>query len=324
MEREALPLMQELGLTNQDIVYLGDVQVRLQDEIGRGSDAAVYCWNWQGIDIALKVLHPILIEPGVQDREQKIRSFGQEVFRLSRIHHPNLCQLLGIARVGRNAALALELLTSTLEELSIGEDREDGLKLIGYLCDTSAGIRYLHVRGILHRDLAPKNVMIKNGVAKVCDFGVAKFVHLTSPRQQQQQAQASRMSMTRCPGTLTFMPPEALVDQPEYDRPLDVFSLGVTVLAVLTGVMPGIDLINAPAVVVVREANGRETRQVIAETRRRAAYLQRLADEHPLKALILRCLSNEPSERPTAEEVHEEMKRVLQMFTSLSSVSKPN
>ncbi|XP_065181743.1 uncharacterized protein LOC135812296 isoform X2 [Sycon ciliatum] len=320
MEREALPLMRELGLTNQDIVFLGDVRVTQEDELGRGSDAAVYRLNWQGIDIALKVLHPILVEPGVQDRERKIISFGQEVFRLSRTHHPNLCQLLGIARVGRNAALALELLTSTLEELSIGEDREDGLMLIGYLCDTSAGIRYLHVRGIIHRDLAPKNVMIKNGVAKVCDFGVAKFVRLASPRQQQQQVQAARMDMTRCPGTLAFMPPEAMVEQPDYDRPLDIFSLGVTLLAVITGVLPGIDLINAPSVVIVRDAaSGQEATQVVAETRRRAAYLRRLPDDHPLKPLAIRCHSNEPSERPTAEEVHEEMKRVLQLFTSLSS-----
>ncbi|XP_065181616.1 serine/threonine-protein kinase DDB_G0283821-like [Sycon ciliatum] len=324
MELEALPLMRELGLTNQDIVFLGEVRVRQEDELGRGSDAAVYRLNWQGIDIALKVLHPILIEPGVQDRERKIRSFGQEVFRLSRTHHPNLCQLLGIARVGRNAALALELLTSTLEELSIGEDRDDGLKLIGYLCDTSAGIRYLHLRGIIHRDLAPKNVMIKNGVAKVCDFGVAKFVRLASPRQQQHQVQAARMDMTRCPGTLAFMPPEALVEQPDYDRPLDIFSLGVTLLAVITGVMPGIDLINAPAVVIVQDASGRERTQVVPETRRRAAYLRRLADDHPLKPLAVRCHSNEPSERPTAEEVHEEMKRVLQLFTSLSSPHPSN
>ncbi|XP_065181601.1 serine/threonine-protein kinase DDB_G0283821-like [Sycon ciliatum] len=320
MDLDAVPLLLELGLNDQDIVFLGDVRVRQEDELGRGSDALVYRLNWQGIDIALKVLHPVLIEPDVLGRERTIKSFGQEIFRLSRIHHPNLCQLLGIARVGRNAALALELLTSTLEELSIGEDREDGLKLVGYLCDTSAGIRYLHVRGILHRDLAPKNVMIKNGVAKVCDFGVAKFVRLASPRQQQQEAQASRLAMTRCPGTLAFMPPEALVEQPDYDRPLDVFSLGVTLLAVLTGVMPGIDLLSAPAI-IVREAGGRETRQVIAETRRRAAYLQRLADDHPLKPLILRCHSNEPSERPTAEDVHEEMKRVLQLFTGLSSAS---
>ena len=205
MERDAQALMRELGLTNQDIVFLGDIDVRTTPEIGRGSDASVYRVNWQGIDIALKVLHPILIEPGNQDRARKIRSFGQEIFRLSRIHHPNLCQLLGIARVGQNAALALELLTSTLQELSIGEDREDGLKLIGYICDTSAGIRYLHVRGILHRDLAPKNVMIKNGVAKVCDFGMAKFLRWESPHQQQQQA--ARVGMTRCPGTLVFMPP---------------------------------------------------------------------------------------------------------------------
>ncbi|XP_065181783.1 probable serine/threonine-protein kinase roco5 [Sycon ciliatum] len=323
MERDAQALMRELGLTNQDIVFFGDIDVRTTPEIGRGSDASVYRVNWQGIDIALKVLHPILIEPGNQDRERKIRSFGQEIFRLSRIHHPNLCQLLGIARVGQNAALALELLTSTLQELSVGEGREDGLKLIGYLCDTSAGIRYLHVCGILHRDLAPKNVMIKNGVAKVCDFGMAKFLRWEFPHHQQQQA--ARMDMTRCPGTLVFMSPEALVEQPDYDRPLDIFSFGVTLLAVITGVMPGIDLINAPSVVIVRDAaSGRETTQVVAETRRRAAYLRRLSDDHPLKPMAIRCHSNEPSERPTAEDVHEEMKRVLQLFAGLSSPHLPN
>ena len=52
--------MRELGLTNQVIVFLGDVRVRQEDELGRGSDALVYRLNWQGIDIALKVLHPIL------------------------------------------------------------------------------------------------------------------------------------------------------------------------------------------------------------------------------------------------------------------------
>ena len=225
---------------------------------------------------------------------------------------------MGIARVGRNAALALGLLTSTLEELSIGEGRDDGLMLIGYLCDTSAGIRYLHVRGILHRYLAPKNVMINNanGVAKVCDFGTAKFVRLACPRQQQQQVQAARVDMTRCLGTLAFMPPEALVEQPDYDRPLDIFSFEVTLLAVITGVMPGIDLINAPSVVIVRDAaSGRETTQVVAETRRSAAYMRRLPDDHPLKPLAIRCHSNEPSERATAEEVHDEMKRVFQLFT---------
>ena len=51
------------------------------------------------------------------------------------------------------------------------------------------------------------------------------------------------------------------------------------------------------------------------------AYLQRLLDNHPLKPLAIRCHPNEPSKRPTAEDVHEEMKRVLQLFAGLSSVS---
>ncbi|XP_065181431.1 cyclin-dependent kinase-like 3 [Sycon ciliatum] len=315
MNRDAQALLDDLGLTHQHITFLGDVQVRDEDEIGRGSDAVVYKVNWQGIDIALKVLHPVLVEPGVQDRERKIRAFGQELFRLSRVHHPNLCQLIGLARVRGNAALALELLSASLEEVSIGDGREDAPKLVSYLCDASAGLRYLHSFAIIHRDLAPKNVLVKNGTAKVSDFGVAKFVRLTSPRQQQHQVQ-SAMDMTRCPGTLPFMPPEALTEAPDYDRPLDVFSLGVMMLSVLTGVMPGIELITAPHFVVVRE-RGQQVEEVIPETTRRARYLARLPDGHPLKPLIHRCLSNRPGDRPSAEQMHEEIKRFLAMFNSI-------
>ncbi|XP_065181414.1 serine/threonine-protein kinase DDB_G0283821-like isoform X5 [Sycon ciliatum] len=315
MNRDAQALLDDLGLTHQHITFLGDVQVRDEDEIGRGSDAVVYKVNWQGIDIALKVLHPVLVEPGVQDRERKLRAFGQEVFRLSRVHHPNLCQLIGLARVRGNAALALELLSASLEDVSIGDGREDAPKLVSYLCDASAGLRYLHSFGIIHRDLAPKNVLVKNGTAKVSDFGGAKFVRLTSPRQQQHQVQ-SAMEMTRCPGTLPFMAPEALREAPDYDRPLDVFSLGVMMLSVLTGVMPGIELITAPHFVVVRE-RGQQVEEVIPETTRRARYLARLPDEHPLKPLIRRCLSNRPGDRPSAEQAHEEIKRFLAMFSSI-------
>ena len=319
MNRDAQALLDDLGLTHQHITFLGDVEVRDEDEIGRGSDAVVYKVNWQGIDIALKVLHPVLVEPGVQDRERKLRAFGQEVFRLSRVHHPNLCQLIGLARVRGNAALALELLSASLEDVSIGDGREDAPKLVSYLCDASAGLRYLHSFGIIHRDLAPKNVLVKNGTAKVSDFGGAKFVRLTSPRQQQHQVQ-SAMDMTRCPGTLAFMAPEALRETPDYDRPLDVFSLGVMMLSVLTGVMPGIELMTAPHFVVVRE-RGQEVEEVIPETTRRARYLARLPDEHPLKPLIRRCLSNRPGDRPSAEQAHEEIKRFLAMFNSILPVS---
>ena len=319
MNRDGQALLDDLGLTHQHITFLGDVQVRDEDEIGRGSDAIVYRVNWQGIDIALKVLHPVFVEPGVQDRERKLRAFGQEVFRLSRVHHPNLCQLIGLARVRGNAALALELLSASLEDASIGDGREDAPKLVSYLCDASAGLRYLHSFGIIHRDLAPKNVLVKNGTAKVSDFGGAKFVRLTSPRQQQHQVQ-SAMEMTRCPGTLLFMAPEALREAPDYDRPLDVFSLGVMMLSVLTGVMPGIELITAPHFVVVREC-GQQVEEVIPETTRRARYLARLPDEHTLKPLIRRCLSNRPEDRPSAEQAHEEIKRFLAMLNSILPVS---
>ena len=61
--------------------------------------------------------------------------------------------------------------------------------------------------------------------AKISDLGVAKILNLTPARMSQ---------MTKCPGTLSYMPPEALRERPSYDAKLDCFSVGVMILLVLS------------------------------------------------------------------------------------------
>jgi len=96
------------------------------------------------------------------------------------------------------------------------------------LChDITLALSYLHSNGILHRDLSSNNVLLIAGSrAKVTDFGMAKLYAV------------NRTSFTRCPGTLVYMPPEALSDPPVHTYKLDSFSFGVLCVQILTRQFP--------------------------------------------------------------------------------------
>ena len=113
--------------------------------------------------------------------------------------------------------------------------------------------------------------------------------------------------MTQTPGTQSYMPPEALRPNPRYDIEVDVFSLGVMMVHVLSGQWP------FPS--EATRVDPRNPARVIglSEVERRTQYLNiigRPSDEgesHPLLPLIERCLNNSPNLRPNASELVERM-----------------
>ena len=103
---------------------------------------------------------------------------------------------------------------------------------LSMLLYVSRGLWYLHAHHppIVHRDLSPNNVLLTSQfVAKISDLGVAKVIQADSKKTK-----------TRAPGTVDFMPPEALLETPEYGHgpPLDVFSYGGVILHVVNQEWP--------------------------------------------------------------------------------------
>ena len=79
---------------------------------------------------------------------------------------------------------------------------------------------YNHDPPIVHRDLSPNIILLTaHHVAKISDLGVAKVIKADS-----------RKTMTKAPGTVDFMPPESLADDPVYGPPMDVFSFAGIIL----------------------------------------------------------------------------------------------
>ncbi|XP_065181824.1 uncharacterized protein LOC135812377 [Sycon ciliatum] len=308
-------LLRDLGLARGQIAYLGVFAISEDNQAGAGGDAAVFRVEWQGIPLAAKVLHHLLVEPGIQGRREKLRRFGGEISTLSGLHHPNLCQILGVGVTADRGlpALAMELLDSTLQDCSVGDGRLDDATLLGFLSDAIAGVRYLHSRKppIIHRDLTLKNILIKGQTAKVCDLGVA--------RAMQRSFALLLEDLITCPGTMLYMPPEVLKEPAVYDRSLDIFSFGVLSLSVLVGANPSRDLLDAPRSRLVQRPDGTSEEQEIAEVERRRSALQQVRNGHPLKASIQRCLANPAIDRPTAAEMHTQVKEVARLAKELST-----
>ena len=88
-----------------------------------------------------------------------------------------------------------------------------------------AGVQYLHEQGIVHRDLKPANVFIENGLVKIGDYGLAKFI-----------SKSQRGGQTESVGTFHYMAPE--IGNGQYGKEIDVYSLGILLFEMITGCVP--------------------------------------------------------------------------------------
>jgi serine/threonine protein kinase len=158
--------------------------------------------------------------------------------------------------------------------------------------DVALALAYLHSNGVIHRDLSSNNVLITAGSrAKVTDFGMLKLLE-----------QNMRMTpLTKCPGTVAYMPPEALSDEPEYTDKLDCFSLGVLMIQMITRNFPE----PTKATVTVRDPKYPTGRILVPvpEVERRKKDVDLVDDRHPIKPISLSCLKDVETERPSARDI---------------------
>ena len=148
------------------------------------------------------------------------------------IRHPHVVQFLGLCYLEGSPlpVLVMERLDRDLDKLL---EASPGLPLTlkqSLLADVARGLLYLHTRNppIVHRDLSARNVLLTSSlVAKIGDLGNARIINMR-PGQL--------ATLSQVPGTLSYMPPEAFDDPPQYGPRLDIFSFGHLALFTLTQV----------------------------------------------------------------------------------------
>ena len=152
---------------------------------------------------------------------------------MSDLRHPNITQFLGVCFLPncQLPVLVMERLDGSLDGILETVPNIPLALKRSILEDIARGLLYLHKHNpqIIHRDLTAKNVLLTSYlVAKITDLGNSRIVNL-------QPGQLAR-TLSRLPGTLVYMPPEALSAAARYGPSLDVFSFGHLALFTLTQV----------------------------------------------------------------------------------------
>ena len=291
-------------MTSEDVsALLKDAKIEgvvlIDKELGRGAYGRVFTVEYCGLVCAAKEIHPILIE-GVSPAEKKtiIDNFIRECHHCSVIRHPNIVKFLGVYYSSKKTDLpimVMELMNASLASFVKNNQSKIPVKTkMSILYDVSLGLSYLHARKpvVIHRDLSPNNVMLTSQpVAKIGDLGVAKVIRADS-RQ-------TRSKLTTAPGTVDFMPPETLEANPVYGTAVDVFSYAGIGLHVFAEEWP------TPCGLKRRDPVTKKL-MALTEAERRKEYLDKIPEgASVLKELFVRCLDDEPDERPPIQEVSE-------------------
>ena len=293
--RDVVPL--EIPASLRDCVI---DNIQLGKQIGRGANGRILEAKWEGTDMAVKEIHSIFMNEVSQEEFQALKQrFLRECEQSSRLRHPKIVRFFGIfSPLGaRLPSLVMERLQCSLTNLLEQTPVIPIKTKLKILYDVSLGIRYLHSRTppIIHRDLSSNNVLISERMeAKIGDLGT---VRLVDPIKQSK--------MTTAPGTIHFMPPEALADTLEnaqYGKELDVFSFGCVMLHTLSHQWP------TPSEPVVTDPVTFEMK-ARSEVERRRSYFDRI-DRSKLGVLIPlieSCLSNLPKNRTSIVTLCEQL-----------------
>ncbi|XP_068207126.1 uncharacterized protein [Palaemon carinicauda] len=263
---------------NKCEVNISEVEWRPADVVGEGSFSTVYKGTYCGTEVAVKELKFKLS----QDDKNYFRS---EAALLQQLHHPRIVLMMGVCTGSARPFMLLEYLAGgTLYNL-IHTPTRDKLDHAAYFVvakDIAQGMNYLHRHDpqVLHLDLKSMNVLLDSYMrAKIADFGFSILRRSRSGSPQQ------RGSIR---GTPAWMAPE-LLTKGEVSAKCDVYSFAIILWEMLTSSHPfkGLDIFQ---IMERTESGGRPTLPV-----------SRMSRE--LKELITSCWAQNPSLRPSFEEI---------------------
>jgi serine/threonine protein kinase len=186
----------------------------------------------RAFDTRLKVARAIKIfNPELLAHERLVRRFQNEASIMAGIDHPNIVKVYDIGEVERHHFIVLEWIDGG--SLAGFLDRSGfmhpqvALQMIYCVCDA---LSVAHKRGIIHRDIKPDNILINtDGIPKVTDFGIAHM----------EETEKKRLTATReAMGSPGYMAPEQMSDLASADARADVYSVAVTLWALVTALHP--------------------------------------------------------------------------------------
>lgn len=263
-------------------------RIKIGDLLGKGAYGEVYRGKFHNQQVAIKRLLP-----DTRKNMTHIESFLTEIKLLASLEHPHVVQFVGVAW---DSLLDLMCLTEFMDGgdlrslLMHYEDtnHEEGFDLekTGIALEVAHALTYLHSLKpmVLHRDLKSRNILLTNSLqAKLTDFGISR-------------AWTDR-TMTAGVGSMLWMAPEVMMGT-HYDEKADVFSLGVVMSELDTHQLPYSNTKDARSGALLP---GMAVLQLVSSGRLTVKLSDKLIPS--MRALIEKCVSVNPEDRPTAAQV---------------------
>lgn len=239
--------------------------------------------DYRGLKCTGKMVFELLLM-----EDDFIQQFKENCLQLSKLRHPSIAQFLGLFfQEGISApVLVMEFLPINL---SLCIDQYGVLpKEISYsiLHDVALGLCYLHSQmpPMFHGNLSSNTILLdSNMTAKLSDFGTLSLTPL------------SITHVTQSSEMMVYIPPEAIAADPKYDVSIDQYSYGILMIHVFSGKWP-------------------TAQSGVSEADRRANFLRAIGNDHPLKELVLRCISVDSQQRANAHEIVQQLSKMVSRF----------
>ncbi|KAI9112912.1 hypothetical protein K1719_016026 [Acacia pycnantha] len=258
---------------------------------------------------------PVAIKQLKQGSQQGLHEFRTEIEMLSQLRHSNLVSLIGYCNDGNEMIPVYEFMTrGTLQEHLYNSNNHpiSWKKRLDICLCASCGLHYLHtgaIRNIIHRDVKTTNILLdEKWVAKFSDFGLSKIgptgistSHIT----------------TVVKGSIGYLDPE-LYKRQRLTLKSDVYSFGVVLLEVLCGRPPFLRMVEKEKASLVEWVGKCNHEGLIHETV--DPFLKESIAPESLKAysdMALKCVEDEPNERPSMSEVEWGLEFALNLQESL-------
>ena len=260
----------------------------LVDRIGGGGMADVFRAHDRRLecDVAVKVMRPAFAtDPEFVER------FHREAEAMGAIEHPNIVRVLDYGASADGPYIVMELVDGgTLWDLMRARGRVDQYVAAQIAAAIADGLEAAHLRGVLHRDLKPDNVLLDGeGRPKITDFGIARLAAATAITRTGELL-----------GTPQYLAPEQMSGE-VVDERADVYALGVILYEMLTGARP---------------TGGRTPSEIVSRRLRvDPRPPSRLVAMAPaLNALVLRALARDPARR---------VRRAADLASALRGITPP-
>ena len=265
-----------------------DGKFEITERIGEGGMGVVYKGYHlnTGRDIAVKFLHT-----EIRTSKETVERFREEARTAASVGHDNIVEILDMGRYqDKFHYIVMEFVDGEgLDRTLEAEGRLPSADAVDTGIQILKGLRAAHEKGIIHRDLKPENIFVvedpeRGKYVKIVDFGIALIA------QEQRQKQRRLTKDGALVGTPTYMSPEQARGSPDIDHRADIYSVGVILYEMLTGVPP-FDSDNVSDLLV----------RIVSEEPTPPLGMVPLIP-HDLSDLVMKALAREPGERYASAE----------------------